>query len=82
MIGKPMAYKADDIQSTDGEKSDPGYAYIRKNMEKYTAAPNARAEGEDLDGVMSLDEDTEATVDTRDYNHGSAKLPKSLRKKR
>ena len=77
-----MAYKADDIQSTDGEKSDPGYAYIRKNMEKYTAAPNARAEGEDLDSVLDLDRDTESTVDERDCNHGAAKLPKKLKGKR
>ena len=69
----------DDTQSKGGQKKDPGYKMIDRELTRPDATSMQGGKARELDKKISaLDMDTEATVDTRDFNHGSAKLPKSF----
>jgi hypothetical protein len=73
-----MSYDSKDDQSTT--KGDGGYKYIARNIQRPSATSLASGGPRDiLDAVMNQDMKSEAVVDTKDYSHGSAKLPKSAR---
>jgi hypothetical protein len=73
-----MAYYSKDDQSTT--KGDSGYRYIEKNITRPSATSLASGKPREiLDAVMAEDMKSDATVSEKYYNHGSAKLPKSVR---
>jgi hypothetical protein len=75
-----LAYDSKDDQSTT--KGDSGYRYIEKNITRPTAEDLQGGKAREIETkIMALDMDSEATVDTRDFVHGSAKLPKDVRNK-
>ena len=75
-----MAYEGDyGDQSIKGQKKDPGYK-LMKEVTRPSAEAMQGGKARELDKKISaLDMDTEATVDLRDYSHGSARLPKSFK---
>jgi hypothetical protein len=73
-----MAYDSKDDQSTT--KGDSWYKYISRNITRPTAEDLQGGKAREIEKkIDALDMDTEAVVDTRDFNHGSAPLPKSIR---
>jgi hypothetical protein len=71
-----------DTQSIKGQKSDPGYKMIKRELTRPSAEDLQGGKAREiLSSIMGLDMDSEAAVDLRDFVHGSAPLPKDVRNK-